>query len=294
MKLGELIRRTERRLRAARLHYGHGTDNPHDEAAFLVLRGLGLPFDADLGRCVDAARIDGLIARRIEKRIPAAYLLHESWLAGLRFYVDRRVIVPRSHIAELLGERMRPWLPRSAGRVLDLCTGSGCLAILAARAFPRARVDASDISSAALAVARRNVKRYRLDKRVRLIRSDVFAGLRGTRYDLIVSNPPYVSSAAMRRLPAEYRYEPGAALASGKDGLELVRRILADAPAHLSPQGVLVCEVGGGRGALERAFPATPFLWVKDEVFILDRASTAAVSRMPPGRARARRPGAAP
>lgn len=294
MKLGELIRRTERRLRAARLHYGHGTDNPHDEAAFLVLRGLGLPFDADLGRSVDAARIEGLIARRIEERVPAAYLLRESWLAGLRFYVDRRVIVPRSHVAELLGERMRPWLRRPARRVLDLCTGSGCLAIVAARAFPRARIDASDVSSAALALARRNVEHYRLGKRVRLIRSDVFAGLRGKRYDLIVSNPPYVSSAAMRRLPAEYRYEPGMALAAGKDGLEPVRRILAEAPAHLSPAGLLVCEVGDGRRALERAFPATPFLWPKDEVFILDRASMAVGSRMPSRRGRARRQGAAP
>jgi len=294
LKLGELIRRTERRLRAARLHYGHGTDNPHDEAAFLVLRGLGLPFDADLGRSVDAARIEGLIARRIEERVPAAYLLRESWLAGLRFYVDRRVIVPRSHVAELLGERMRPWLRRPARRVLDLCTGSGCLAIVAARAFPRARIDASDVSSAALALARRNVEHYRLGKRVRLIRSDVFAGLRGKRYDLIVSNPPYVSSAAMRRLPAEYRYEPGMALAAGKDGLEPVRRILAEAPAHLSPAGLLVCEVGDGRRALERAFPATPFLWPKDEVFILDRASMAVGSRMPSRRGRARRQGAAP
>jgi len=294
LKLGELIRRTERRLRAARLHYGHGTDNPHDEAAFLVLRGLGLPFDADLGRSVDAARIEGLIARRIEERVPAAYLLRESWLAGLRFYVDRRVIVPRSHVAELLGERMRPWLRRPARRVLDLCTGSGCLAIVAARAFPRARIDASDVSSAALALARRNVEHYRLGKRVRLIRSDVFAGLRGKRYDLIVSNPPYVSSAAMRRLPAEYRYEPGMALAAGKDGLEPLRRILAEAPAHLSPAGLLVCEVGDGRRALERAFPATPFLWPKDEVFILDRASMAVGSRMPSRRGRARRQGAAP
>jgi len=294
LKLGELIRRTERRLRAARLHYGHGTDNPHDEAAFLVLRGLGLPFDADLGRSVDPAAIEGLIARRIQERIPAAYLLGESWLAGLRFYVDRRVIVPRSHIAELLGGRMRPWLPRPPARVLDLCTGSGCLAIVAARAFPRARVDAADISPAALAVARRNVKLHRLDKRIRLIRSDLFAGLQGKRYDLIVSNPPYVTSAAMRRLPAEYRYEPGMALAAGKDGLELVRRILAGAPAHLSPAGLLACEVGDGRKALERAFPAMPFLWPKDEAFILDRASMAVDSRRPSRRGRARRRGAAP
>jgi ribosomal protein L3 glutamine methyltransferase len=288
LKLGELIRKTERRLRAARLHYGHGTDNPRDEAAFLVLRGLGLPFDADLGRAADPAKVEALVARRIEKRIPAAYLLHEAWLAGKRFYVDRRVIVPRSHIAELLAEGLKPWLKRAPRRVLDLCTGSGCLAVLAARAFPGAQVHASDLSSAALAVARRNVEQHGLRERVRLIRSDLFAGLGAMRYDLIVSNPPYVSSAAMRRLPAEYRYEPGLALAAGKDGLELLRRVLADAPAHLSPAGLLVCEVGDGRRNVERAFAATPFLWPKEEVFIAQRASMAAVSRMPSSRRSAR------
>lgn len=288
MRLGELIRQTERRLRAARLHYGHGTDNPRDEAAFLVLRGLGLPFDADLGRAADPAKVEALIATRIAKRIPAAYLLREAWLAGLPFYVDRRVIVPRSHIAELLREPLKPWLRRSPRRVLDLCTGSGCLAILAARAFPRAAVDASDISAAALAVARRNVERYDLEEKVRLIRSDLFAGLPEKRYDLILSNPPYVTSAAMRRLPAEYRYEPGMALAAGRDGLELVRRILAGAPAHLSPGGLLVCEVGGGRRAVERAFPGMPFRWPQAEVFIAERASMAAGSRMRSRRGSAR------
>lgn len=288
MRLGELIRQTERRLRAARLHYGHGTDNPRDEAAFLVLRGLGLPFDADLGRAADPAKVEALIATRIAKRIPAAYLLREAWLAGLPFYVDRRVIVPRSHIAELLREHLKPWLRRSPRRVLDLCTGSGCLAILAARAFPRAAVDASDISAAALAVARRNVERYDLEEKVRLIRSDLFAGLPEKRYDLILSNPPYVTSAAMRRLPAEYRYEPGMALAAGRDGLELVRRILAGAPAHLSPGGLLVCEVGDGRRTVERAFPGMPFLWPQDEVFIAERASMAAGSRMRSRRGSAR------
>lgn len=279
MKLGALIRQTERRLRAARLHYGHGTDNPRDEAAFLVLRGLGLPFDADLGRCADPGKIEALIQDRIKKRIPAAYLLREAWLAGLPFYIDRRVIVPRSHIAELLRERLKPWLPRSPRRVLDLCTGSGCLAILAARAFARAEVHASDVSAAALAVARRNVGHYGLQKRIRLVRSDLFSALRGKRYDLIVSNPPYVTSAAMRRLPAEYRYEPGMALAAGKDGLEVVRRILAGAPAHLSPSGLLVCEVGDGRRTVERAFRGMPLLWPQDEVFIAERASMAAGSR---------------
>ena len=199
MTLGELIRQTERQLRAARLHYGHGTDNAHDEAAFLVLRGLQLPFDTDLTGEVDARPIQPLVKKRIEQRIPAAYLLNEAWLDGLPFYVDRRVIVPRSHIAFLLkGLRVVPT------RILDLCVGSGCLAILAARAFPKARVDAADISSAALAVAARNVRQHKLGKRVRLIRSDLFEQLKGP-YDLIISNPPYVSTPAMRKLPPEYR-----------------------------------------------------------------------------------------
>ena len=273
VSLAELIRQTERRLRGARLHYGHGTDNPHDEAAFLVLRGLGLPFDTDLGRDVDAKPLEKLVRKRIEQRVPAAYLLKEAWLAGLPFYVDRRVIVPRSHIAALLDESLQPWLQRPVRRVLDLCTGSGCLAILAARAFPRASIDASDISPAALAVAKRNVSRHRMEKRVRLARSDLFAKLKGERYDLIVSNPPYVTSTSMRRLPAEYRHEPGLALAAGKNGLDLVSRILAEAAEHLAKGGLLICEIGEGRKTVERTFPQLPFVWAQDEVFILDRAS---------------------
>lgn len=265
MKLRDLIRQTERRLRSARLHYGHGTENPRDEAAFLVLRGLGLPFDADLSQQADARRIASLVEKRIRLRIPAAYLLHEAWLDGLAFHVDRRVIIPRSHIAFLLkGLRIRP------RRILDLCTGSGCLAILAGRAFPQARIDASDISLAALSVARANVRRHRMQKRVRLIRSDLFQGLT-ERYDLILSNPPYVSTPAMRRLPAEYRYEPGLALAGGRDGLEFVSRILAGARARLRPRGMLVCEVGENRRALERACPGIALRWPQDEVFVVAR-----------------------
>ena len=266
MKLAALIAQTELRLRAARLHYGHGTDNPRDEAAYLVLRGLGLPFDAPLDQDVDGEKIENLVAQRIEKRIPVAYLLQEAWLDGLAFYVDRRVIVPRSHIAGMLKELRRP-----VRRALDLCTGSGCLAVLAARAFPRARVDASDISAAALAVARVNQRRHRLEKRLRLIRSDLFAKLRGARYDLIVCNPPYVSAAAMRRLPAEYRYEPGIALAAGKDGLDVVGRIIAEAPAHLERGGLLVCEVGDRKAAVQRRFPRAPLAWPREEVFLLHR-----------------------
>ncbi|HEU4923307.1 MAG TPA: 50S ribosomal protein L3 N(5)-glutamine methyltransferase, partial [Burkholderiales bacterium] len=205
MKLRELIARTAKRLAAARLHYGHGTDNPRDEAAFLVLRSLKFPFDADLDADVDPKRVDHLLERRIKERIPVAYLLNEAWLHGMPFYVDRRVIIPRSHIAFLLNDlRVAP------RRILDLCTGSGCLAILAARAFRNARVDASDVSSAALEVAAQNVRKHRFEKRIRLIRSDLFGSIRG-RYDLILCNPPYLSTPSLRMLPREYRYEPGIA-----------------------------------------------------------------------------------
>jgi ribosomal protein L3 glutamine methyltransferase len=275
LKLRELIRQTAQRLSRAELHYGHGTDNARDEAAFLVLRGLQLPFDADLDQEVDAARIAPLLERRIRERLPAAYLLKEAWLDGLAFHVDRRVLIPRSHIAFLFAE-----LPVKPRRILDLCTGSGCLAILAARAFPRAQVDASDISSAALALARRNLRRHRLTQRVRLVRSDLFAKV-DARYELILSNPPYVSTPAMRRLPREYRYEPGIALAGGRDGLELVARILAGARDRLTPNGVLVCEIGENRRALERRYPALELDWLREEVFMLPRARMDRASRTP-------------
>ncbi len=274
MTLGELVRDAARQLRRAPLHYGHGTTNAHDEAAFLVLRGLGLPFAAPADRTVTAKelrRVKGLLRRRIVERVPVPYLLNEAWLADEAFYVDRRVIIPRSHIAGLLQERLQPWLRCPARRVLDLCTGTGCLAVLAAKAFPGARVDAVDLSAAALAVADRNRTRHRLRTRVRLVRSDLFEGLGQRRYDLIVTNPPYVGARAMRALPREYRHEPRLALAGGADGLALVRRILRQAGAHLAPRGLLVCEVGGGRRLLERAYPRTPFAWPADQVFVLSR-----------------------
>jgi ribosomal protein L3 glutamine methyltransferase len=267
LKLGELIRSTARRLSAAKLHYGHGTENARDEAAFLVLRGLDLPFQENMTREVDPSRVESLIRRRIEDRLPVPYLLHEAWLAGRKFYVDRRVIIPRSHIAFLLDAKLKPWLTCAPRRVLDLCTGSGCLAIIAAQAFPRARVDASDLSAAALAVAKRNVAEHR--RRVRLVKSDLFAALHG-RYDVIVTNPPYVPARSMRTLPPEYRHEPGMALGAGRDGLNVVRRILADAPRYLTPRGLLVCEVGEARRAVEKAFPL-PFTWEGESVFLLDR-----------------------
>jgi ribosomal protein L3 glutamine methyltransferase len=264
-------------LRAARLHYGHGTDNAHDEAAWIVLRGLGLPFHADATIEVSPAgvkKVEALAGRRIRERIPAAYLLHEAWLDGLPFYVDRRVIVPRSHIAALL----HSW-PAPVRRVLDLCAGSACLAVLAARAFPGAKVDAVDISRASLAVAQRNRALHGLRARMSLIRSDLFAALRGERYDLILTNPPYVPQAVMRRLPREYRYEPGLALGAGADGLDLVARILAAAPYHLALGGALVCEIGDNRRALERRYPRLPLEWPQDEVFIWRGARTGGASR---------------
>lgn len=282
MTLRELIERTERRLAAARLAYGHGTDNPHDEAAWLVLRGLGLPFDTDLGQpAADVARIEALTERRVKERLPVAYLLKEAWLAGQPFYVDERVIVPRSHIAELLPRLAR----QPAARILDLCTGCGCLAILAARAFPAAVVDAVDISPGALAVARKNVLRHRLGRRVRLKRSDLFEALRGQRYDLILTNPPYVGARAIGSLPLEYRHEPRLALAGGADGLDLVARLLAQAPDHLEGDGLVVCEIGDGQAATRRRFPRLRLEWPKPEVFIYRPARTARVSRTPPSRA---------
>lgn len=266
MNLGELVRQTARRFAAARLHYGHGTGNAHDEAAYLVLRALDLPFHAE-GRipldAMDLRRVARLVRRRIRERIPAAYLLKEAWLDGLPFYVDRRVIVPRSHIAGLL-----PSWPGRVRRVLDLCCGSACLAILAARAFPLAKVDAVDLSAASLAVAERNRRLHRLERRLELVRSDLFAALKGRRYDLILTNPPYVPRSVMRRLPREYRYEPGLALGAGEDGMDLVARILEAVPAHLYPGGALLCEIGDNRTALERRYPRLPVRWPLPQVFL--------------------------
>ncbi|MCM2327402.1 MAG: 50S ribosomal protein L3 N(5)-glutamine methyltransferase [Lysobacter sp.] len=257
------------RLEEAGVSFGHGTTNAIDEAAWLVLHSLGLPV-SELGPYLDLAVDDGrakaagaLVAKRIRTRKPAAYLLQEAWLGPHRFHVDERVIVPRSFIAELLRSRLAPWVadPARVRAVLDLCTGSGCLAILAALAFTKAGVDAADLSADALAVAARNVADYRLGKRVRLVQSDLFGALEGRTWDLIVSNPPYVKAASMKRLPEEYRREPEMALASGRDGLAHTRAILAQARGHLNPGGLLVVEIGHNRKALERAFPNLPFRW---------------------------------
>lgn len=267
---GEAWRETEAAFRRARLHYGHGTAGPRDEAAWLVCAVGGIGFDhldAQLDRTLAAPtlrRLRRIAAQRIASREPLAYLLREAWLVGHRFHVDRRVIVPRSFIAELLPDRLAPWLARRrVRRVLDLCTGSGCLAVLAALAWPRAHVDAVDLSAGALAIARRNVGDYGLNARVRVVRSDLFAALAGERYDLIVSNPPYVNTASMRRLPEEYRREPEMALAGGKDGLSVVDRILAQAARQLTREGVLLVEVGHNREVLERKYPRVPFTWLQ-------------------------------
>jgi len=274
----------ERRFRAARLRFGHGTHSARDEAAWLLTSVLGLPHDG-LARSLayeltarkrrSAAR---LIEERVRTRRPLAYLLKEAWLGEHRFYVDGRVIVPRSFIAELLRDRLAPWIsrPMQVSRALDLCTGSGCLAVLLALAFPHATVDAIDISPSALAVARRNLRAYRLGRRVRLVRADLFTGMKPAQYDLIVANPPYVGAAAMRRLPPEYRREPRLALDGGRDGLEFVRRILLAATDFLRPRGLLVVEIGHNRRRLERAFPRLPFVWPEtsagyDCVFVLSR-----------------------
>jgi ribosomal protein L3 glutamine methyltransferase len=272
------------RFNEARLFFGHGSDNAFDEAAYLILHTLHLPLDR-LEPFLDASlthgeseEVQAVIERRVRERLPAAYLTHEAWLGGHRFYVDERVIVPRSFIAELLPEQLAPWVedPDEVTRALDLCTGSGCLAILAALAFPNADVDAVDLSKDALDVAAKNVAEYGLAERIELVESDLFEALDGRSYDVILSNPPYVNAESVATLPPEYQAEPALALGSGEDGLDATRQILAAAKAHLNPGGLLVVEIGHNRDALEAAYPALPFTWLDTEsgdqfVFMLRR-----------------------
>ena len=281
--LGDLFRFAVRRFKAAKLAYGHGTTNAVDEAAFLLLEGLRLPIhniDPWLAlRPTEAekARLLTLIDARIALRLPAPYLVGAAYMHGVRFHADKRALIPRSFIGDLLVAGALPIAePKKVRRVLDLCTGSGCLAVLAALAFPAAKVDAVDLSPGALALARRNVATHRLGDRIALHRGDLFAPLAGQRYDLIISNPPYVDARGMDRLPPEYRHEPRMALAAGRDGLDLVHRILAEGSGHLTRQGALLCELGRGRNPLERAYPRTPFVWLdtelsQGEVFWLER-----------------------
>jgi ribosomal protein L3 glutamine methyltransferase len=282
--LGEAVESAERQFIDAGLFFGHGSASAYDEAAYLVLHTLALPLD-DL-ESVWERRLTGgeqqklthIVQRRITERVPAAYLTREAWLGPYRFYVDERVIVPRSFIAELMYDELSPWVadPANVRSVLDLCTGSGCLAIVAALTFENAKVDAADLSTDALAVAERNVGDYELNGRVKLVASDMFGALDDRRYDLIISNPPYVTGESMAALPEEYLREPQMALASGKDGLDHVRTILQQAPQHLNEGGLLVVEVGFNRHGVEAAFPHIPFTWAEvsagDEiVFLISR-----------------------
>ena len=265
--VGTAIARCARVLRAARVYFGHGTADARDEAAELVFFVVGLAHE----RASDAyarsltrrqvARIDALLQRRISERVPLPYLTHRAFFAGLELYVDERVLVPRSPIAELVLQRFAPWIVGRVRRILDIGTGSGAIALACAKVFPHARVDAADISVAALQVCRRNVRRLGLEKRVSVLRSDHFSAVAHRRYDIIVSNPPYVGRAEMRALPPEYRHEPRLGLASGVDGLDSVRAILAQARAHLEDEGILVVEVGNTEAALLRTFPRLPFVW---------------------------------
>jgi ribosomal protein L3 glutamine methyltransferase len=277
------LRRAVRRLQRARLHYGHGTAEPIDDAAALLCHVLKLEpplARASLRRVLSApalAALEQLLHRRIEERMPVVYLTRQCWFAGLEMYVDQRVLIPRSPLAEIIEQRFAPWIAaRCVKRICDMGTGSGCIAIACARAFPGARVDAVDISDEALAVADINIRRHRLQRRVAARKSDHFAALKGVAYDIIVSNPPYVGAREMAGLPAEYRHEPRGALAAGRDGLDSVRVLLRLATQHLRPGGLLVVEVGNSETLVRRRFAKLPFVWLEFErggggVFLLTR-----------------------
>ncbi len=281
--LRDLLRHAVTRFNTEGLFFGHGSSNAYDEAAYLLLHTLKLPIDK-LDPFLDARLLPEeisallkVIERRAVDRVPAAYITNEAWLGDFNFYVDERVIVPRSFIAELIPEQFQPWVqdPWAVSDVLELCTGSGCLAILLADAFPNAQVDAVDLSKDALDVAQRNVDDYQLQDRITLVESDLYAKLpKGKKYDLIVTNPPYVNSESMRQLPAEYRAEPQMALAGGDDGMDLVRTIVAGAKARLNPGGILVVEIGNEFAYAEAAFADYELTWLStsagdEQVFLL-------------------------
>ncbi|HEY4542186.1 MAG TPA: 50S ribosomal protein L3 N(5)-glutamine methyltransferase [Noviherbaspirillum sp.] len=280
--LRDLLRYAVTRFNEAKLFFGHGSDSAFDEAAYLLLHTLKLPLDK-LDPFLDAhllpaevAAVLQVIERRVTERVPAAYLTNEAWLGDYRFYVDERVIVPRSFIAELIPDRFAPWVmdPDGVTDILELCTGSGCLPIMLADAFPFAQIDAVDISPDALEVARRNVDDYALQERIALYHSDLYDALPAKKYQLIVTNPPYVNAQSMAKLPQEYQREPQLALAGGEDGMDLVRRIIDGAHEHLTPDGVLVVEIGNERAHAEAAFPELELTWLStsagdDMVFLL-------------------------
>lgn len=280
----DFIRFGASQFRSAGLCFGHGTDNAFDEAAWLVLHTLSLPLDLPETwwesrlTATERARVEAVLRQRVNSRKPAAYITREAWFMGLPFYVDERVLVPRSPIAELIASGFAPWLePDAVHRVLDLCTGSGCIGLATGSVFPDAEIWLADLSVDALAVARRNVGNHGMEARCRIVQSDVFEGLAtAPGFDLIVSNPPYVDAADMAGLATEYRHEPALGLAAGDDGLDVVRRILAQATGHLNEAGVLVVEVGNSQPALEAAFPELPFTWLEfadggQGVFLLTR-----------------------
>ncbi|WP_308366662.1 MULTISPECIES: 50S ribosomal protein L3 N(5)-glutamine methyltransferase [unclassified Microbulbifer] len=291
----DYIRWGTSRFNEAGLWFGHGTDNAWDEALLLVMHALHLPLDSKpevlQARLTTEERreVIALLERRVDERLPAPYLTHEAWFCDIPFYVDSRVLVPRSPIGELIRGEFQPWLQGEPLAVLDLCCGSGCIGIASAMAFPEARVDLSDISAEALEVAQININRHHLNQRVRAVQSDLFSGLEGCSYDLILCNPPYVDARDLAEMPAEYRAEPEIALGSGDDGLDFTRRLLREAVDHLQPEGLLVCEVGNSWEALEEAFPQVPFVWPELEqgghgVFVIRREELLAYRKFFNGR----------
>ncbi|MDX1901402.1 MAG: 50S ribosomal protein L3 N(5)-glutamine methyltransferase [Gammaproteobacteria bacterium] len=283
LTIRDFLRWATSRFNEAGLYFGHGTDNAWDEAALLILHTLHLPHHV-AGKVMDSRitssereQLIALIERRIKERIPLSYLTHEAWFAGLSFYVDERVLIPRSPLGELIANHFEPWLGyRYVGNILDLCTGSGCIAVASAKAFPFAHVDASDISKDALAVANINLARHHVEDQVHLIESNLFENIPPKQYDIIISNPPYVDQADMDDLPAEYRHEPTLGLAAGHDGLKIVLDILRDAKNWLSPNGLLIVETGNSETALVEKLPEIPFNWLEFEcggngVFLLTR-----------------------
>ena len=272
MTLNDMVAQVESKLANAGLFFGHGTDNALDEAVWLVLAAGGFdvgdsepPWESTL-REQQIQDIQKLLERRLTTRQPLAYLINRAWFAGHEFFIDQRAIVPRSHIGEWIPDRFEPWLPTDdVTSILDLCTGSGCIAVALALAFPEARVDATDLSGAALEVAAINAKRHEVTDRVRLLQGDLFSAVQDQRYDLIVCNPPYVSNELMRGLPEEYRFEPELAFTGGIKGLDFIERLLREVSNHLTPQGLLIVEAGSAQSAVEDAYPNLPFMWLMSQ-----------------------------